>query len=105
LGTIGDKEGAFKSVILRDAVSATENLNAHYSLYLRPHYARPRTKTKRAALASNPTPSAILILSIRNVNNAHCSGQDELSFIIHARRRNVTISEAMEQAFGLTRKK
>jgi hypothetical protein len=58
LGTIGDKAGAFKSVILRDAVSATENFNAHYSLYLRPHYARPRTKTKRAALASNPTHSA-----------------------------------------------
>ena len=63
LGTIGDKEGAFKGVILRDAVSVTENLNTHYRLYLRPHYARPRTKTKCAALASNPTPSAISVSS------------------------------------------
>ena len=56
LGTIGDKKSGFKSVILRDTVSATEKFNTHYRLCLLSHYAHPRTKTKRTLLASNPTP-------------------------------------------------
>ncbi len=60
LGTIVDKEGAFKSVILRDNVSATENFNAHYRLYLRGNDACSRTKMKCVSLASNPTPSATI---------------------------------------------
>ncbi len=54
-----DKEGAFKSVFLRDAVSATEKLNTHNRLYSLAYYARSRMKTKTSFLASNPTPSAI----------------------------------------------
>jgi hypothetical protein len=62
LGTIGDKHGAVKSVILRTTASFSENLNAHNRLYLRAYYAYSRITTKRKPLASNPTPSAIYIL-------------------------------------------
>jgi hypothetical protein len=57
-----DKEGAFKSVILRDAVIVTKNLNMHYRLYLRPHYAGSRTSVKPEASASNPTLTGMLKL-------------------------------------------
>jgi hypothetical protein len=55
------KKGAFKSVILRDAAFATENLNTHIRLYLCGDDAYSRMKTKCIRLASNPIPSAIAI--------------------------------------------
>jgi hypothetical protein len=51
LGTIVDKQVRLRALICADTVFVTKNLNTHYRLYLQPHYAHSRSKTKRSLLA------------------------------------------------------
>jgi len=111
LGTFGDKKCAFKSVILRDAVSATENSDTHYRLYLQPDYARPRTKTKRALLASNPTPSANIyngFMSFPKIKNSELvfitrQTPDKNSFLFKFPSQSGRLEDLQSQLGGLNR--